>query len=479
MITLWNKVVKPILYYWLFVKRLVLRVCSTKVQRCNVPPCILIFRFSLLAFILNLMVMEAEPSVVSASKVFQGKKKQTDKKNSGDKQSNKKKSGKSSSQESIKKKHKELEQLQQQIAKDKERLKKVQEKEKKVRGSLTEHKQKKKKIAVSLAIIAQRLQKTQDSLEVTNKYLQHLTNTIRSVQLQWSSLIRQRMRADYRVREEPDSLEIQQQIHDRIIQIVGIKIQKQLVAQAQISSSLSDKREYLSDFYGKQENLKKSEQHRFKKIESKIELSEKALDSIRSDKKLLLEVLADKNRSAKKIQEMIESLVKEQIQKQKGGASKKRQSTGKNDNDYTRLITSAGNSKKISLWKTHTLPWPVQSRKILHGFGEYHNPQTHTKMIHLGINIAAGFGSPVKSVAPGVVSMVSWLPGFGSLLIIDHGNDVRTVYAGLQSVSVQEKEEVSAGKPLGLSGRSIDGEYVHFEIWHGREKVNPVRWLIK
>lgn len=407
-------------------------------------------------------------------------KKQSAKKTSTDKKTIKKKGSKTNSQESLKKKHKELEQIQQQIAKDKERLKKVQEKEKKVSGSLQQHKQKKKKIAVSLAIIAQRLQKTQDSLETTTKYLQQLTNNIRLIQQQWSSLVRQRMKAEYR-NAEPDTTVILNEIHDKTMQMLASKFQQQLVSQVQVSSSLSDKRQFLSDTYGKQEDLKKSEQHRFRKIETKIVLSEKALDSIRSDKKLLLQALHDKNKSAKKIQTMIEELVKAEMQARRTGTTQKsqRQSTGKNDKDYTQSLTSSGNSRRISQWKPFSLPWPVQSRKILHGFGEYNNPETHTKMVHLGINIATSFGSAVKSVAPGVVSMVSWLPGFGSLLIIDHGNDVRTVYAGLQSVNVHEKEEVTTGKTLGLSGRSIDGEYVHFEIWHGREKVNPVRWLNK
>ncbi len=86
-------------------------------------------------------------------------------------------------------------------------------------------------------------------------------------------------------------------------------------------------------------------------------------------------------------------------------------------------------------------------------------------------------GSPVSAVADGEVAKIFWLPSFGNLIIMNHNNGFRTVYAHLSDILVAEGQTIKEGDLIGESGESLDGPRIHFEIWKEREKQNPELWL--
>ena len=59
------------------------------------------------------------------------------------------------------------------------------------------------------------------------------------------------------------------------------------------------------------------------------------------------------------------------------------------------------------------------------------------------------------------------------MLILNHSNGYRTVYAHLADVNVVEAQRVKEGTVIGKSDDSISGSMMHFEIWHDRDKQNP------
>src|SRR5690606_22379745 len=68
------------------------------------------------------------------------------------------------------------------------------------------------------------------------------------------------------------------------------------------------------------------------------------------------------------------------------------------------------------------LPWPVQGMMMT----RYHQ----TRGVHYnGILIQAAAGTKVEAVHAGRVVFADWMRGFGNLLIIDHGDQVMTLYA--------------------------------------------------
>jgi murein DD-endopeptidase MepM/ murein hydrolase activator NlpD len=105
------------------------------------------------------------------------------------------------------------------------------------------------------------------------------------------------------------------------------------------------------------------------------------------------------------------------------------------------------------------------------------NSSTNTVFDNPGIDIAAKNGSPAYAAAPGTVSLVHWLPGYGSLVIVNHGKGIRTVYANLSSVNVKKGQAVNTGTQVGKSGESVDGEFLHFEVWSGSTRHDPTKYL--
>ncbi len=125
------------------------------------------------------------------------------------------------------------------------------------------------------------------------------------------------------------------------------------------------------------------------------------------------------------------------------------------------------------------LIWPVSGGKIYKKFGKQHNEKLNTITLNYGIDIKAGKDINVKAVAEGVVSAIDYIPGYGSVIIVSHKNDYRTVYSHLGQIYVNEGDKVNRATVIATIGESIEGNILHFEIWNSRNNQNPEYWLAK
>lgn len=125
-----------------------------------------------------------------------------------------------------------------------------------------------------------------------------------------------------------------------------------------------------------------------------------------------------------------------------------------------------------------SLPWPVIGR-VVSRFGIVRNRKLATVTENPGIEIAASADAGVSSVADGRVSSVTWLRGYGNVCIVEHPGSFYTVYAKLGQVVVKARDELRAGEVIGYPGFDAGSEdyRVHFELWSGKEKKNPLAWL--
>ena len=140
--------------------------------------------------------------------------------------------------------------------------------------------------------------------------------------------------------------------------------------------------------------------------------------------------------------------------------------------------TNVGNSFADMRGK---LPYPSSgSFTITSNFGrqtlpdlpdiEYNNP---------GIDAETDAGASAKAVFEGKVSGVYLLPGYNTVVIINHGT-YYTVYGNIASPAVKVGDTVQTGTPLGrLTVNEDDSSHssIHFEVWKNREKLNPRDWL--
>lgn len=116
---------------------------------------------------------------------------------------------------------------------------------------------------------------------------------------------------------------------------------------------------------------------------------------------------------------------------------------------------------------------------ILSGFGYRIGPFSGRSEFHRGVDIPAPIGTKIKAPAAGVVIFVGRKGGYGKLLVIDHGNNYKTVYGHLHSFDVKVGDRVTKGDfvgEVGNTGRST-GPHLHYEVVLNDVAVNPVKYF--
>lgn len=129
------------------------------------------------------------------------------------------------------------------------------------------------------------------------------------------------------------------------------------------------------------------------------------------------------------------------------------------------------------------LKYPMNYTRISSGYqlnGRKH-PILGIVRPHLGVDYIAPVGTPVKSVADGVVRFkgcqASCSDGYGKLVIVEHRNGWETRYAHLNSYSkhIRHGSRVKQGQVIGYSGNTglSTGPHLHFELRKYGRATNP------
>lgn len=102
----------------------------------------------------------------------------------------------------------------------------------------------------------------------------------------------------------------------------------------------------------------------------------------------------------------------------------------------------------------------------------------HARM-HLGVDIAAPYGSSVMASADGRVVFAGRKGGYGLAIVIDHGGELTTLYGHNSQLFVKEGELVKRGQEISLVGSTghSTGPHVHYEVRVDGNPINPSRFL--
>ena len=116
--------------------------------------------------------------------------------------------------------------------------------------------------------------------------------------------------------------------------------------------------------------------------------------------------------------------------------------------------------------------WPADG-VVTSGFG------MRWGRMHEGIDIAAPIGTAIWAAAAGTVIHAGWLSGYGSLVVVDHGNGLATAYAHASAILVVLGQQVSQGETIALVGSTghSTGPHLHFEVRINGVAVDPLLYL--
>ncbi len=136
------------------------------------------------------------------------------------------------------------------------------------------------------------------------------------------------------------------------------------------------------------------------------------------------------------------------------------------------------NAEGVAL-EPQSLRFPVEFKYISSGFSfhRYH-PLLHEYRPHVGIDLAAQYGTPVKAIADGRVQTAGWCGELGRCVKIDHDGAMVSIYGHLSAITpgLQAGNQVHVGELIGRVGSSglSTGSHLHFAVEKNGQFVNPL-----
>ncbi len=115
------------------------------------------------------------------------------------------------------------------------------------------------------------------------------------------------------------------------------------------------------------------------------------------------------------------------------------------------------------------------SGNVTSDFGYRIHPITKNKSFHTGIDIAAPTGTEISACYDGTVTETGFTSGKGNYILMDHGDNLQTLYCHLSKISVSEGTVIRAGETIGLVGSTgmSTGPHLHFELRVDGIRCNP------
>ncbi len=388
----------------------------------------------------------------------------------------------------------ELAKLKKEIAETERELREHSLHEHRTAKSLAAYDKKTKELKAKLASFRSQAAELESQVEELDVSIEQTSSSIDTLKSTYASgVVRKYMHGTYRTYSSDttlfsDSKENAEGLRDAYIShIVSSAFHRNKNELDSTKTTLSENKEEVSATLNEELNrIDVTKRAQLTAEQQKREQAEK-LKEIQSSKQALQKELDRRKASAKRLEGIIANLVaqeeaariaKEKELKRRLAERKKKRSAGKRLSRAEQQQEVQDKIEAKSLAGPHSLSWPTSSHRVVQSFGEHRNAELGTVTMNLGIDIGTASGSSVKAAGDGVVSLISSLPSYGTIVIIRHGGGVHSVYADLSGVSISTGSAVKKGQPIASSGTNSElGAILHFEVWKGKSKQNPLRWL--
>ena len=127
--------------------------------------------------------------------------------------------------------------------------------------------------------------------------------------------------------------------------------------------------------------------------------------------------------------------------------------------------------------KGFLLRTPMDGARVTSSFGMRLHPLLGYTRMHAGIDFGAPTGTPVYAAGSGVVKEERWAGGYGHWLKIEHQGGWATGYGHLSRYAsgLHVGQKVVQGQVVAFVGSTgmSTGPHLHYEVMHGKEKLNP------
>lgn len=198
-----------------------------------------------------------------------------------------------------------------------------------------------------------------------------------------------------------------------------------------------------------QEKLKGDQQDKKEELDYNKDQKKELLDSVVKEKRAYEQALNELEESSNQLETMIRNL--------QGGESSQQLGTGA----YT---------------------WPLTNYHQIasgSGFGMRYHPILKTRRMHTGIDIPAPGGTPILAADAGTVIYSGWMSGYGQVIVINHGNQISTLYGHQSALLVSKGATVKKGQTIGRVGSTgmSTGNHLHFEVRVNGTPVDPTAYV--
>ena len=99
---------------------------------------------------------------------------------------------------------------------------------------------------------------------------------------------------------------------------------------------------------------------------------------------------------------------------------------------------------------------------------------------HFGVDIVAKQNEAIKSVLDGTVIFANWTLETGYVVVIQHSQNIVSVYKHNSAILTKTGDYVNAGEPIAIIGETGEystGPHLHFELWYEGKPVNPKDYI--
>lgn len=373
------------------------------------------------------------------------------------------------------------EELRESIAQKNEEIKKLEEEAKKIRDALLTKQNEGKTLKNELTRIDGSIKKLRSEITLTQKKIQKTNLEIGSL-----------------------GTEIKSKEEEIKTHRVGLGSILQVVAETE-SRTLTEiilQNNFLSDFFGYLNNLdimkarlvaaigslrSLREDLSDKKLEAEIKKDElESLDDELKDRRALQEMERSKRSEILKITNNQEKL----YQKLLSETEKKREELQREIDDFERALDITVDESILPQRGSGVIDWPLKELSLESCFGgnlkgllncitqffgntSFARAGGYNGKGHNGVDFRATVGTPVFSSGNGIVrdtgdtDLSCRRASYGKWILIDHDNNLSTIYAHLSQVKVSGGSSVKRGSLIGYSGSSgyATGPHLHFGLY--------------